>query len=92
MADFALRATACETALWPADTFSHAYAANRNAAIEGIMDADSTAASVRELMTERNWWTGPAADLLRIGLEHADVIFPPICVYGLLWFQLGLHE
>jgi hypothetical protein len=70
MADFALWATACETALWPAGTFSHAYAANRNAAIEGIIDADSIAASVRELMTGRNSWTGTAADLLRISVEH----------------------
>jgi hypothetical protein len=29
MADFALWATACETALWPAGTFVRAYAANR---------------------------------------------------------------
>src|SRR5207248_1359644 len=35
MADFALWAAACETALWPAGTFTRAYAANRRAAIEG---------------------------------------------------------
>ena len=35
MADFALWATACETALWPAGTFARAYAANRQAAVEG---------------------------------------------------------
>ena len=40
MADFALWAAACETALWPAGTFARAYAANRRAAIEGIIDAD----------------------------------------------------
>ena len=34
MADFALWAAACETALWPAGTFARAYAANRRAAIE----------------------------------------------------------
>jgi hypothetical protein len=72
MADFALWATACETALWPAGTFSQAYAANRSAAIEGIMDADSIAACVRELITERNSWTGTAADLLRISVEHGS--------------------
>ncbi len=33
MADFALWATACETGLWPAGTFTLAYAANRKAAI-----------------------------------------------------------
>jgi hypothetical protein len=44
--DFALWATACETALWPAGTFIRAYAANRKAAIEGIIDADPIAACV----------------------------------------------
>jgi hypothetical protein len=34
MADFALWATACATALWPAGTFAHAYEANRKAAVE----------------------------------------------------------
>jgi hypothetical protein len=51
MADFALWATACERALWPAGTFTRAYAANRKAAIEGIIDADPIAACVQELMT-----------------------------------------
>ena len=45
MADFALWATACETGLWPAGTFTRAYAANRKAAIEGIIDADPIAAT-----------------------------------------------
>jgi hypothetical protein len=39
MADFALWATACETALWPAGTFARACAANRRAAIESIIEA-----------------------------------------------------
>jgi hypothetical protein len=60
MADFALWATACETGLWPANTFTRAYAANRKAAIEGIIDADPIAACVRELMSERPSWTGRA--------------------------------
>ena len=38
MADFALWAAACETAFWPAGTFAHAYAANRRAAIESIIE------------------------------------------------------
>ena len=70
MADFALWATACETALWRAGTFTRAYAANRKAAIEGIIDADPIAACVRELMTERTSWTGTAADLLRVSIER----------------------
>jgi len=36
MADFAVWATACETAMWPTGTFTRAYAANREAAIESI--------------------------------------------------------
>jgi hypothetical protein len=72
MADFALWASACETALWPAGTFSRAYAANRNASVEGIIDADPIAASVRQLMSERNSWTGTAADLLRMSVQHAS--------------------
>ena len=52
MADFALWATACETALWPAGTFTRAYAANRKTAIEGIIDADPIAACVRDFMSE----------------------------------------
>jgi hypothetical protein len=63
MADFELWATACETALWSAGTFTRAYAANRRAAIEGIIEADPVAACVREFMRERSSWTGSAADL-----------------------------
>src|SRR5262245_27724611 len=65
MADFAIWATACETALWPDGTFVRAYAANRRTAIEGMIDADPVAACVREIMAERSSWTGTAADLLR---------------------------
>jgi hypothetical protein len=69
MADFALWATGCESALWPISTFSHAYAANRKAAIEGIIDTDPVAAFVQELMAERSSWTGSAADLLRASVQ-----------------------
>jgi hypothetical protein len=71
MADFALWATACETAFWPAGTFARAYEANRRAAIESVVDADPVAACVREIMTERSAWTGSAADLLRAGADHS---------------------
>ena len=71
MADFALWATACETGLWPAGTFTRAYTANRKAAIEGIIDADPIAACVREFMSERSSWTGSAADLLRVSVERS---------------------
>ena len=58
MADFAIWTTACETALWPPGTFARAYAANRTAAIEGLIEADPVATCVRELMAERSTWTG----------------------------------
>ena len=64
MADFALWATACETALWPAGTFWSAYCGNRDEAVEGVIDADPIAAAVRSLMTTRTVWTGKASDLL----------------------------
>jgi hypothetical protein len=47
MADFALWATACESAFRPADTFEIAYSSNRRVAIENIVDADPVAARVR---------------------------------------------
>jgi hypothetical protein len=65
MADFALWAAACESALWPSGTFSRAYAGNRRAAIESMVDTDPVAACVREIMAEQSVWTGSAADLLR---------------------------
>ncbi len=65
MADLALWATACETAVWPAGTFARAYRANRTAAIENAIEADPVAACVRALMAERGSWTGSAADLLQ---------------------------
>jgi hypothetical protein len=71
MADFAVWATACEQALWPAGTFARAYAANRRTAIDGMIDADPVAACVRGLMAERSTWTGSAADLLRAA-DFAD--------------------
>jgi hypothetical protein len=72
MADFVLWAIACETALWPAGTFTRAYAANRRAAIEGMIEADPVAASVRELMSERKSWTGSATDLLRVSIQRSS--------------------
>jgi len=63
MADFALWATACETALWPAGTFCAAYCGNRDEAVEGVIEADSIAAAVRALMARRTEWTGTASEL-----------------------------
>ena len=71
MADFALWATACETALWPAGTFWSAYCGNRDEAVEGVIDADPIAAAVRALMATRTEWTGTASDLLDTLAEAA---------------------
>ena len=64
MADFALWATACETALWTPGTFWSAYCGNRDAALDGVIDADPIADAVRALMASRTVWTGTASDLL----------------------------
>jgi hypothetical protein len=64
MADFALWAMACETALWPAGTFEAAYKSNRDDAIEDVIEADPVAAAVRTLAQTRTVWTGTATELL----------------------------
>lgn len=71
MADFALWATACETALWPAGTFWSAYCGNREEAVEGVIEADPIAAAVRTLMATRTEWTGTASELLGALAEMA---------------------
>jgi hypothetical protein len=71
MADFALWATACETALWPAGPFWSAYCGNRDEAVEGVMDADPIAAAVRAVMARLREWTGTASDLLGALAEAA---------------------
>jgi hypothetical protein len=71
MADFALGAAACETVFWPTGTFARAYAANRRAAIESIIDADPVANCVRTTMGERSSWSGNASDLLRLCAQRA---------------------
>ncbi len=72
MADFALWATACETAFWPPGTFLRAYDANRRAAIDGIVEADPVATFVREIMAERSTWVGKASDLLQARLDEKN--------------------
>jgi hypothetical protein len=71
MADFAMWATACETALWPAGTFWSAYCGNRDEAVEGVIDADPIAAAARALMVSRTEWTGTASELLGALAETA---------------------
>ena len=50
MADFALWATACESALWPDGTFAEAYAANLAGATETIIESDLVASMICEFM------------------------------------------
>jgi hypothetical protein len=69
MADFALWATACETAFWPTGTFARAYQANRRAGIEDLIDADPIATRVRQIMAKCSTWTGSASDLLRTNAD-----------------------
>jgi hypothetical protein len=76
MADFALWATACETAIWPAGTFWSAYRGNRDEAVEGVIDADPIAAAVRAVMATRTEWTGTASDLLGALAEAAGERVP----------------
>jgi hypothetical protein len=71
MADFALWAAACETALWPPGTFARACAANHRDAIESIIDADPVAACVCAIMVDRTMWSGSASDLLQLCAESA---------------------
>jgi hypothetical protein len=71
MADFALWASACETAIWPAGTFWSAYCGNRDEAVENVIEADPVAAAVRAMMAERTEWTGTASDLLGALAEEA---------------------
>jgi hypothetical protein len=64
MADFALWATACETALWPAGTFRAAYVGNRDELMESVIEADPIATAVRSFMSIQTEWSGTASDLL----------------------------
>jgi hypothetical protein len=72
MADFALWAAACEGAFWPSCTFARAYAANRRAAVESIIESDPLASCVRTIMGERSSWTGSASDLLRLCAQRTQ--------------------
>jgi hypothetical protein len=67
MADFALWATACETALWPAGTFWSAYCGNRDEAVEGVIDADPIATAVAKVPN----WVAPARQYDRSDIVKA---------------------
>jgi hypothetical protein len=84
MADFALWATACESAFRPAGTFEAAYSNNRRAAIETIIDADPVAAHLREIMADRVQWMGSASDLLQVGTNRSSWPKSPRALAGRL--------
>ncbi len=71
MADFALWATACETALWSSGTFLAAYSGNREDTVDSVIEADPVASTLRSWMADRTEWSGTASDLLTILNEHA---------------------
>jgi hypothetical protein len=72
MADFALWASACETAIWPAATFMSAYRGNRDEAVESTIEANPVADAVRALIADRQEWTGTATDLRQILAQYVD--------------------
>lgn len=65
MADFAIWATACETAVWPAGTFIAAYEANRAESNEDVIAASALATAVCSLLERENNWSGTATSLLK---------------------------
>jgi hypothetical protein len=73
MADFALWATACETACWSPGTFLKAYNENRRRAVEDALEADPVAACVRTIMAKRAKWSGTASDLLRAAIGENEL-------------------
>jgi hypothetical protein len=67
MADFAIWATACETAWCPAGTFKAAYAGNRDEAIGMAVEGDVVTAAIRNMMTQQTEpWVGASSELLAL--------------------------
>lgn len=65
MADFALWATAAETAFgWDRGTFLAAYQGNRQSANDVALEASSVARPLLELLDEQGAWSGTASELL----------------------------
>jgi hypothetical protein len=64
MADFAMWAVACETAIWPEGAFMAAYGENIEGAIVGVIEADPVADAVRAFMAGKTQWRDTATALL----------------------------
>src|SRR5262249_29508174 len=84
MADFALWATACESAFRPSGALQTAYSNNRRASIENITVAGPVADLVREMMADRAQWTGSASDLLQVGANRSGWPKSPRALAGRL--------
>lgn len=67
MADFAVWASAAETALgFPQGAFLAAYDDNRSEAVEVALEADPVAVAVRSLTAQHAEWSGTATELLEV--------------------------
>ena len=64
MADFALWIKACEEAIWHAGMFMGAYDANREEAVDVVLDSDPVAATLRQFLATRLKFEGTATELL----------------------------
>jgi hypothetical protein len=67
MADFALWATAAETAFgWPSGTFMTAYQGNRASANEVALEASVVARPLLDLLEAQGEWVGSSGELLKV--------------------------
>jgi hypothetical protein len=66
MADFALWASACETAIWESGTFWNAYCGNQADAVEGVLEADPVAEALLKLVANLPGWLGTSSSLLDV--------------------------
>ena len=98
MADFAVFSLACEGAFCPEGSFKAAYERRRKALGRAVINADTVAVAVRDLVDEREGrtWTGSAQQLLHaLGERPADKEWPksPTAMAGRLrsakqWLEL----
>jgi hypothetical protein len=67
MADFAVWATAAETAFdWPSGTFISAYQGNRESANEVALEASVVARPLLDLLEAQGEWNGSSSELLKV--------------------------
>jgi hypothetical protein len=71
MAAFAKWGAAFETVFWPQGTFMSAYYANRDSAVEDVIEGDKVVAALRAFMAAReDRWEGTASELLLALVKH----------------------